>query len=334
MSEIFEIMTELRGFRSVSGAERRIAIKLSEMAWKHADSVSIDVIGNVIAHKKGSGGKVMITTAMDTSGLVATYIDDSGFVRFSTVGGIKALELLGCAVEFESGARGIVAADGKADDKEPTADRMYVDVGEPDAEGAKALVTPGMTAVIAGDMFLAGDRVTAPSVAPLSGCAALLRVMSLIGGCDADLYFVFAAQSKVGSRGAKVAASSIAPNVSLSVGAADADDIPESASKTMTKLGSGIGIKIMDDSVICHPSVVESLKSSASSAGIPIQITVQSGAASDAAPIHMSGGGIPSGALCVPVRYLGHPLEMCDLRDVEAAVKLASEFCKNHGGAQ
>ncbi|MDP4159557.1 MAG: M42 family peptidase, partial [Bacillota bacterium] len=38
--------------------------------------------------------------------------------------------------------------------------------------------------------------------------------------------------------------------------------------------------------------------------------------------IHLSRGGVPSGVLSIPTRYVHSPAELIDQRDVEAAVSL------------
>ena len=46
-------------------------------------------------HKKGNGKKIMVAAHMDEIGVVATLIDDNGFIRFSSVGGLYNKDLLG-----------------------------------------------------------------------------------------------------------------------------------------------------------------------------------------------------------------------------------------------
>ena len=56
----------------------------------------VDALGNLIARKgvKGHGGlRIMLSAHMDEIGVIATHVDDNGFVRFTTIGGVRAAHL-------------------------------------------------------------------------------------------------------------------------------------------------------------------------------------------------------------------------------------------------
>ena len=57
-------------------------------------------------------------------------------------------------------------------------------------------------------------------------------------------------------------------------------------------------------------------------AGIKWQREVLTGGATDVATIHMTRGGVPSGTISIPCRYVHAPCEMVDLRDMDGAVKM------------
>ena len=72
----------------VSGFESEVAHNIMKQLNKSCD-VHIDNLGNVIAYKKGDikpVNKIMLTTHMDEVGFIITYIEESGLLRFSTVG--------------------------------------------------------------------------------------------------------------------------------------------------------------------------------------------------------------------------------------------------------
>ena len=47
----------------------------------------MDALGSLIVRKGKGGKKIMIAAHMDEIGLVATHIDEKGFVRFTNIGG-------------------------------------------------------------------------------------------------------------------------------------------------------------------------------------------------------------------------------------------------------
>jgi putative aminopeptidase FrvX len=48
----------------------------------------------------------------------------------------------------------------------------------------------------------------------------------------------------------------------------------------------------------------------------------------DADAIHLSRAGVPTGLVSIPLRYMHSAIELCDLADVEAAVRLTVAFLR------
>ena len=54
------------------------------------DEITTDALGNLIAHKKGPGKRLMLAAHTDEIGLIVTYIEDSGYIRVQNIGGVQA----------------------------------------------------------------------------------------------------------------------------------------------------------------------------------------------------------------------------------------------------
>jgi len=78
-------LTSLSG---VSGNEHEVRNAIIAELKEMGISYECDVLGNVIAKKGSKGVKVIVDAHMDEVGLVITYIEKNGFLRFATVGGI------------------------------------------------------------------------------------------------------------------------------------------------------------------------------------------------------------------------------------------------------
>ena len=61
---------------------------------------------------------------------------------------------------------------------------------------------------------------------------------------------------------------------------------------------------------------------------IPYQLEVGHGGTTDASSIHLTKRGIPSTVISIPVRYIHSPVEVADLRDMEASARLLLEALK------
>jgi len=81
----------------VSGDEAQIRQIILDNIKPYADEITIDIMGNMIALKKGSdhSKKVILAAHMDEVGLIITSVTDAGFLKFQFVGGIDARVLVG-----------------------------------------------------------------------------------------------------------------------------------------------------------------------------------------------------------------------------------------------
>ncbi len=326
MLDLLELTQKLTVARSVSGCEGAISDVIRALAAPYADDILSDVMGNLIVHKKGSGKKVMFSAHMDSIGMIATHIDENGFIRFASIGGLSPAAILYTPVVFCNGTRGVVARDGKTDPKEPKLATYYIDIGAKSREQAEKSVAVGDTAVYCGESFLAGDMIVSPYLDDRIGCAVLLMALMQIKKTENDLYFVFSSQEEVGLRGAKTAAFAIDPDYGLAVDVTGTGDTPEVTPKMDCKLGGGAAIKIMDSSVLCHPKTVGLLEQAARENAIPVQKEILLYGGTDAGPMMVTRAGVYAGAVSIPTRYIHSPCEMANVEDIRACVRLIEAF--------
>lgn len=324
--DIVKLIETLNACHAPSGNEREIAQAIQTLAAPYADGISVDTLGNVIVHRKGSGPRVMFAAHMDSIGGIVTHVDEKGFVRFGAVGGLHAPDLAATPVRFQNGTRGVLCVPESADPKELKLDDLYVDIGACDEAEARSKVTLGDTFVYDTASFVTGKRMVAPYLDNHISCAVLLLALEQLRKSENDLYFVFTVQEEVGLRGARTAAFAIDPAYAIAVDVTSADDELGSKHTATSKLGAGAAVKVMDRSVLCHPSMVQKLNALAGEQGIPVQGDIIKAGGTDAGAIHQSRAGVYTGGISVPCRYIHTPQEMVDLRDVEACAKLAAAF--------
>jgi endoglucanase len=90
-------------------------------------------------------------------------------------------------------------------------------------------------------------------------------------------------------------------------------------------MGKGPVITLVDSSgrgLIADRRVVKWLKDAADAHGITVQMEVGTGGTTDATAIHLTKGGIPSTTISPPTRYIHSPVEVLDMKDIEAGVEL------------
>lgn len=318
--DTFELISKLTAIFGPSGREEAIAEVISQLAASYADEISTDTLGNLIVHKKGTGPKLMLCAHMDTIGLVVTYMEEDGTLRFGKIGGVTAKDIRNALVRFENGVTGAVKVHGKADEDKLTLDDLYLDIGAESRAEAQSMVRLGDTAVYATVTEKAGNRIISPYLDNRVSCAILLKVLERLTKCEYDLYLVFSVQEELGLRGAKTAAYAIDPDLAVAVDVTGAYDYPGAPRAGSAVLGGGAAIKVMDSSVICHPDLVEKLADLTRQRGIKAQMDVLTRGGTDAGAIHQSRRGVMTGGVSIPCRYTHTPTSMVDLRDVEACV--------------
>ncbi len=326
--EILETLRALNACFGPSGQEGAVAAAIRSMAAPYVDECTVDALGNLLCRRRGKGPKVLFAAHMDSIGMVVTHIDEHGFLRFGPVGGLSAHEVLGAPVRFASGVRGVVALEGKVEAKEMKLEHLYLDIGARDEAEARSMVQVGDMAVYDTAPFQSGGRIFSPYLDDRIACVVLLLAMGLLGETDNDLTFAFTVQEEVGLRGAKTAAYGVDPDYGIAVDVTDADDIPSAPHTCSSAAGKGAAIKVMDSSVICHPSVVAKLEELAGEGQIPCQKDILRFGGTDAGAIHKSRAGVYTGGISIPTRYIHTPLEMADVGDIEACAALAAAFAQ------
>jgi endoglucanase len=311
---MFEILKQLIGPVAPSGCEGAVADVIEALAKPYGE-VSRDVLGNVIVHKPGSGKKIMAAAHMDSIGVVATYLEDNGFVRFGALGGLRPVSLIAQRVRFGNGTVGVICADGDVAPKDLAVDKLYIDTaGQP--------VRVGDVAAFVGEPVQLGDLVMSPYLDDRIGCAVLLAAMQQTQNSDNDLYFAFTVQEEVGTRGAGPAAFAIEPELGIAVDVCGAGDTPAGAEKNDLTVGGGPVLKLMDVGTISNYQASQMVEQVAKGLDIPVQRNVATRGGTDARAMQVSRSGAVVTQLGIATRYIHSPNEMASLRDAAQCATL------------
>lgn len=319
---IKDTLLKLLAVHGATGHEEKIAGVIADMLRPYADSVKTDALGNLIVKKNGPGKRVMLAAHMDHIGFIATDADKEGYVRVYNVGGIDVSVSLGQHVVFENGVKGVVGAEEDIEGT-PKMQNLYVDIGASTREEALEKVAIGDVAVYAPVVSeLGAMRLASPAMDDRAGCAVLAEAFMQMKETKNEVVAVFTVQEEVGLRGARTAAYAVDPDFAIALDVTTTGDVPEPKPKMAVKLGAGAAIKVMDRSVICAPAVRDRLVKLSQAQAIPYQMEVLTAGGTDSGAIHQSRGGVPSGVISIPCRYVHSAAETIDLRDMEAAVKM------------
>ena len=329
---MYDILKKLIAAPSVSGREGKCAQVISELIAPFVDERYTDAMGNLIACRRGTAGKeakkLLLCAHMDEIGLMATAIEDNGYVRVAPIGGIDWCASAYTVVVFENGTRGVLVPEEEVKAEDYKADKFYVDIGAASRKEAEKKVKVGDCAILEPRMTrLMGRKIAGRPLDDKLGCAILVDIARRLESVSCDVYFVFSVQEEVGCRGAGPASFGISPDYAIVFDVTGTGDA-QGAKPMAVKVGGGAAIKIKDKSVICHTDVVTRMEALAKDKKIPHQFEILTYGGTDTSSIQVSGSGVRSGALSIPTRYIHTGVEMADLRDAEACRDLTLAFAE------
>jgi endoglucanase len=336
-----EVLRDLLNARGPSGYETAPAAVWREAAEAFGAQVSTDVVGTpsalVAARSGGEARRLVVMGHIDEIGLIVTHIDDEGYLWFREVGGWDAQILVGQRVVLATREGELLGVIGKKpihllreDDRKKVAEvrDLHIDVGAKDGKEASAMVRIGDVAVIDGEpLRLLGGRLASRALDNRLGSFVALQAARLVaqaGGGEWEVVAVAAAQEETTFGGSRTSAFSLAPDAAIVVDVTHATDAPGIDVKEAGKheLGSG---PVLSRGSTLHPRLFELLHDAGEREGIPFTVeAVGRNTGTDADAVHLSRGGVPTGLVSIPLRYMHSPVELVQLDDVHACARLIS----------
>lgn len=318
-----------------SGYEGEVRNIIKEEIKKYVDDIKVDNMGNIIAHKKGNGPKVIVDAHMDEVGFIITGYNDDGTLKFSALGGINAKIIPSKVVLIGDkkipGVIGLkpIHLQSKDERKKPVPyNKCCIDIGSSSREETEKVVKLGEYAIFDTKFSKFGEGlIKGKAFDDRIGCAVLIEILKENYNCD--FYAVFNVQEEVGERGAYVSAYNINPDIAIALEGticADMPGIPKYL--TATEIGKGPAISIMDRTSLFNNEITEAIIKVAKEKDIAYQRRTSVAGSNDAGAIHTVGDGAKVATVSVPCRYIHSSVSVASLEDYENTVKLMKEYLK------
>lgn len=319
-----------------SGCEQPV-MSIFRTYLKDCCTVESDCIGNNFALLKtdNSSGVVMLTAHADEIGFMIRYIDDNGFIYFSSVGGYDPAVLPGQRVIFSKDRiyRGIIGRipihllDEKDRNTPVKMENLYLDMGFKNRKEALKHMEVGDTGVLDTEPVylensLLMSRGLDDKICLFIIAEAVNRLSSFKKSLNVSVLAAAAVQEEIGCRGITAAAFSHKPDLAIALDVTHDTDMPGVEKKKHGNAVLGKGPVICRGPIL-HQTSNSILENIASSRKIPLQseIAVRY-TGTDADHIQNNAGGIPVSLLEIPLRYMHTPGEICSLSDVEQCIEL------------
>lgn len=328
---------------SPSGFEQEVAGLYREYVRPFAHRVTTDVMGNVTAViNPDASTRIMFAGHMDEIGFIVHYIDENGFLFFRTIGGTDVATEIGQRVWVHGRERvpGVIGRKAiqtfKPSDmsQTPSMKELWIDIGARSREEAERVVKVGDSVTVQAEFArLAGQQVVGRAFDNKAGvfiAAETLRCLWEDGGIapGVGVYILGTVQEEIGSRGAKTAAFNLAPRTGIAVDMGVATDYPWARPEDQGKLELGKGPAI-SQGANTNPVVFDLLVAAAEEHNIPYQLQAFGGSSpTDGRVLQINRGGVATGVLSVPLRYMHTPSEVLSLVDVEACINLVCGYCR------
>ena len=344
MSHDIAFLERLLDAAGPSGFETRPARVWRGEAETFAEDVRVDVSGNSYATVNPTGApRVMLAGHIDEIGLQVTHIDEKGFLYVDEIGGWDPQVLVGQRVTLLGRNGDVPGVIGKKaihlmspEDREKASKtkNLWVDVGVSSAEEAAALgLRVGDPMVLDQKMVrLAGDRIASRAIDDRIGAYVVLEAARLLAKDpgQASVTAVATAQEEIGysGGGARTSAYALEPHVALVVDVTFSTDVPDVEKKELGdhKIGGG---PVLSRGSAAHDKVFQMLADVADEEGIPY--TVQASpkyTRTDADGIFLTRGGVPTGLVSVPNRYMHSPNEVVSIADLHNTARLLAAFIR------
>ncbi len=339
-----DFLEELINVPSVSGFESDAAGLFCRHLKKYSEEVHIDNMNNAYAYSKGKNGNrsIMLDAHIDEIGMQVLYIDESGYLYVRRAGGIDIQCLPGTSVMIMSKDGGFVSGViGKkpihlmqTDEKNRTIEleNLWVDTGLNATEVKERIPIGAAVFVKPNFKYLTQHRISSKSLDDKIGVFIVAEVFKSLASADKDydLYAVASVQEEVGTRGIGPITYSIDPDIAICIDVDFATDVPDCPKRKYgnIRLGAGVIITRNLDSNLRLSRLAEQV---AVEKGIPHQISARniSTGGNNTSRVQISRGGVQTLFLSIPCRYMHTPVEVCDLRDVKAAIVLLTELLKS-----
>jgi tetrahedral aminopeptidase len=338
-AESLDFLRRLLETPSPSGYEQPVQEVVRGYVKDFADRVTTDVHGNVIAARNPEAPlRVMFAGHADQIGFLVQYIDAEGFLYVQPIGGWDPTVLIGQKLTVWTAGGplyGVIARKPihlltEEERKQvPRLKDLWVDIGAKDKAEAAELVRIGDPLTLElGFTEMRNHLASSPAMDNKTGLWVAIEALrrASLKKLNCALFAFSTVQEEIGLRGATTSTYGVNPHVGIAIDVTHATDCPTIDKKQEGDVALGKGPVIYRGPNM-NPVVVEKLIETAVAGQVAYQIAASGRATpTDANTIQTSRGGVATGLVSIPNRYMHSPVEMISLDDIDRAADLLAGF--------
>ncbi len=342
-----KLMEELTNAFGPSGFEEDVCRVLHKFS---ADfELANDAMYNVYMKNKNFSGKkpvVMLDAHLDECGFMVQSVRENGLLNIVMLGGMHLTSLPAHSVIVKNRRgeliKGIITSKPvhflnakQSADCSLDIEELAVDVGASSRKEVQEIygIYPGdpMVPDVQFEYQQENNVCFGKAFDNRLGCACIVETMKALKDEDlnVDVIGAFAAQEEVGTRGAKVTAQVVKPDLAIVFEGSPADDFYYSVGLAQGAMKKGVQIRHLDKSYISNKDFIELAHEISDKYHIPYQDAVRRGGSTDAGVISLTGQAVPVLVLGIPCRYVHSHYNFCAVEDIDATVRLATEVIRH-----
>ena len=333
-----EFLEKILNTASVSGCEEENQKNALAYMKDTAEEQKCDAVGNTFSFiHRNAPCQVLLTAHMDEIGFRVVQITDDGMIKVQEAGGVYPALYAGAPMqilhETDKGITKINACCTFSDELLKNSDvkdrDLVLDIGASSREEAEKAVSVGdpVCADTAAKELL-GGRIASRALDDKAGvyviCEAAKRAAAK--GAQNGIIVHTSVGEETTGRGAWFAGAAVKPSCCIAVDVTWANDCPggDPAKNGDIRLGRG--------PVLCMSGMVNKqmntmLKKTAQDCGIAVQYETAGGRTyTDGDVLMLTGNGVPTALVSVPLRYMHSSVEIADGKDLEQCIELIAEF--------
>jgi putative aminopeptidase FrvX len=339
--ELKERIKTLCSAPGIAGYEYGASAAALQMLREFAPDAEMDAFYNVtgvVRPPKDGEPMILLDAHIDEIGMIVTHIDSNGFLKVSSCGGVDRRLVLGqeVVVYGKKELSGVIAAtpphlSSSSDEmKTPEVESVLIDIGM-NREQARSVVSLGdRVSIRSCFQTLCGTRITSKALDDRCGVAIILEVLQRIQNMplSCGLSILFSSQEETGEKGAQIAGYRMKPDIAVALDVSFAHT-PDADEYKCGKMGNGVMIGIAPT---LDQQIYQDFVRIAEDKKIPYQTEVMGRTTgTNADNLGLLRGGVRTGLLSIPLKYMHTPVEVIDLADCESVAALLSEYLLQFG---
>lgn len=322
-----ELLRRLSELVAPSGREDDVRDLMIDVFRSYDLNVEYDDSGNVIAYKSIDKRPLVLSAHMDEIGIIVNYIDQDGFVRILPLGGYLPEYLLSKDVVIygreivEGSVHREFLEDWEDESRKLKFKNLFVQT-ELSKEELEKVLYPGAVGGIKVKAKLGKSYISGKALDDRIG---LYILSELAKDLPDNVILMGSTEEEVShyGKGAANAVWKLEPRLFIAVDVGEANDYPGGERYTKLEAGPEITVReLRGIGNVIKGKYLDMIDKIAKREGILLQYRITKDSATEASNVFHLKGGIPSLAICTPIRYIHTFNEYASIKDIENTIRL------------